>query len=176
MKYLIFMMMLSSSTTPKVIFDFKKTTDLKEWKIVDDIVMGGKSLSTFKLNPEGHGIFAGSVSLKNNGGFSSVRYNFYKKTIEENTKINIKLKGDGKKYQVRIKSNSGDYYSYVSSFLTSGEWQEIEIPLKNMFPTYRGRTLDKPNFSNDYFEEISFFIGNKKKESFKLLIDKIELN
>jgi hypothetical protein len=44
-----------------------------------------------------------------------------------------------------------------------------------MYPSFRGRKLNQPNFSKDSIEEI-LLIGNKKKEEFKLLIDKIELN
>ena len=77
---------------------------------------------------------------------------------------------------MRIKTNASDYYSYVSSFSTSGEWQTLEIPLREMYPTFRGRKLDKPNFSNDHIEEIGILIGNKKKEEFKLIIDKITLD
>ena len=169
------MMILFTSVTSKVIFNFNKKSDLQDWIIVDDVVMGGESSGSFKLNPDGFGVFEGSISLDNNGGFSSLRYRSKKILIKENTKVIIKLRGDGKKYQFRIKSNSGDYYSYISSFLTSGEWQEIVIPLKDMYPSFRGRRLDQANFSNDYFEEIAFLIGNKKKEKFKLLIKKIEL-
>lgn len=175
MKYLICMMILFTSMTSKVIFDFNKKSDIQDWIIVDDVVMGGESSGSFKLNPDGFGVFEGSISLDNNGGFSSLRYKSKRILIKEYTKVIIKLRGDGKKYQFRIKSNSGDYYSYISSFLTSGEWQEIEIPLKDMYPSFRGRRLDQANFSNDYFEEIAFLIGNKKKEKFKLLIGKIEL-
>jgi NADH dehydrogenase [ubiquinone] 1 alpha subcomplex assembly factor 1 len=175
MKYLIYMILLFSSISPKVIFDFNKNSDVQDWIVVDDAVMGGESSSTFKLNDDGFGIFEGSISLDNNGGFSSVRYRFQKTMIKECTSIVIKLRGDGKNYQFRIKSNSGDYYSYIATFSTSGEWQEIEIPLKDMYPSFRGRRLDQPNFSKDYIEEITFLIGNKKKEKFKLLIDKIEL-
>jgi hypothetical protein len=57
-------------------------------------------------------------------------------------------------------------------FLTSGEWQEIKIPLKEMYPSFRGRRLNQPNFSTHYMEEIAFLIGNKKEENFELLIDK----
>lgn len=169
------MILLFSSISPKVIFDFNKNSDVQDWIVVDDAVMGGESSSTFKLNDDGFGIFEGSISLDNNGGFSSVRYRFQKTMIKECTSIVIKLRGDGKNYQFRIKSNSGDYYSYIATFSTSGEWQEIEIPLKDMYPSFRGRRLDQPNFSKDYIEEITFLIGNKKKEKFKLLIDKIEL-
>ena len=175
MKYLIYITILFSSMTSHIIFNFNKKSDIKNWTIVDDVVMGGKSSGTFKLNPDGHGVFQGEISLENNGGFSSLRHRFEKTQIKEHTKIIIRLKGDGKKYQFRIKSNSSDYYSYIAPFKTSGDWQDIEIPLKDMYPSFRGRKLDKPNFSNDSFEEIAFLIGNKKQEKFKLLIDKIEL-
>jgi hypothetical protein len=51
--------------------------------------------------------------------FSSVRYRFQKIQVKEYTSIVIKLQGDGKEYQFRIKSNSGDYYSYIAPFSTS---------------------------------------------------------
>lgn len=175
MKYLICMLILFSLMNSILIFDFNKNSNIQNWIIVDDIVMGGESSGSFKLSADGFGVFQGSISLDNNGGFSSVRYRFQKKAINDNTKFVIKLRGDGKKYQFRIKSNSGDYYSYITPFLTSGEWQEIKIPLKDMYPSFRGKRLNQPNFSNDYIEEVTFLVGNKKNENFKLLLDKIEL-
>ncbi len=159
----------------EIIYDFDEKSDIQNWIIVDDVVMGGKSSGSFKLNADGFGVFEGRISLDNNGGFSSVRYRFEKIETKKYTKISIKLRGDGKEYQFRIKSNSGDSYSYIAPFSTSGEWQEIEIQLKEMYPSFRGRRLDQPNFSNGSIEEIAFLIGNKKREEFKLLIDKIEL-
>jgi hypothetical protein len=45
----------------------------------------------------------------------------------------IKLKGDGKKISIqRMKATSGDYYPKSSALFTSGEWQEIEIPIKDI--------------------------------------------
>ena len=176
MKYLLGIIILITAMNMQIIFDFNKDSDIQSWKVVDDIVMGGKSLSSFKLSPDGYGLFEGHISLENNGGFSSVRYLFKKIKVNEGSSIIIKLKGDGKNYQLRIKDNSSNSYSYITPFATSGEWQEIEIPLKDMYPSFRGRKLDLPNFSHDYIEEIVFLIGNKKPENFKLLIDKIELN
>ncbi len=159
----------------QIIFDFNHDSNLKGWKIVDDIVMGGKSSGSFQLSPDGFGLFEGNISLENNGGFSSVRYQFEKLKVNEDSRIILKVKGDGKYYQLRIKDNSSKYYSYVTPFVTSGQWQEIEIYLKDMYPSFRGRTLDLPNFAHDTIEEIVFLIGNKKSEKFALLIDKIEL-
>lgn len=161
-------------TTP-TIFDLNKNSDIKNWTVVDDIVMGGRSSGSFGLNEDGHGIFQGFVSLENNGGFSSVRYQFKKIDVQTFTKIILKIKGDGKQYQFRIKANASDQYSYISTFSTTGDWQEVEIILKNMQPSYRGNKLDIPNFSKDQIEEIAFLIGNKNEEKFQLLIDKIEL-
>ena len=157
------------------IFDFNKSSDLSGWMIVDDVVMGGRSSGVFRLDKEGHGVFEGEVSLENNGGFSSVRYDFANMQVNENVKINIRLRGDGKDYQFRIKSTSSDYVSFVKSFTTTGKWEEIEIELKEMYPSFRGRILDQPNFSSDSFESITFLIGNKKQENFQLIIDNIYL-
>ncbi|EIA07499.1 CIA30 family protein [Flavobacterium frigoris] len=176
MNYLFGIIILTTLMNRQILFDFNKNADIQGWKIVDDAVMGGISSGSFKLSPDGHGVFEGAVSLENNGGFSLVRYPFDKMKTNKDSKIIIKLKGDGKKYQLRIKDNSSNYYWYISSFATSGDWQEIEIPLQDMYPSFRGRKMDLPNFSKNYIEEIAFLIGNKKAEKFKLIIDKIELN
>lgn len=160
---------------PNVIVDFKNLADLDDWTVVDDGVMGGKSAGNFTRNADGTAVFSGSISLDNNGGFSSVRSRFQKIAVAEYTSIVLKLRGDGKKYQFRIKANSGDAYSYIAPFSTSGEWQKIEILLKDMYPSFRGRRLDQPNFSHDYMEEMAFLTGNKKAEDFKLLIEHIAL-
>ena len=168
-------MILFTSMTTITIFDFNEKSNLENWVIVDDVVMGGRSSGSFGLNEEGHGVFSGGVSLENNGGFSSVRYRFQKMPIAGSTKVVIRLKGDGKKYQFRVKARSADYYSYISTFETNGQWQDVEISLEDMYPSFRGRRLSQPNFASDSIEEVAFLIGNKKKEEFKLLLDKIEL-
>jgi len=158
-----------------IIFDSNKNSKIRDWKIINDVVMGGKSSGSFTLGTDGFGVFAGNISLENNGGFASIHYPLEKINVQEYTKCLLHIKGDGKKYQFRVKSNSDNNYSYIASFLTSGKWQEIKIPLKEMVPSYRGRKLDLPNFDADYITEIAFLIGNKTMENFKLMIDKIEL-
>ncbi len=160
---------------PQVIFDFTNDSDLAKWLIVDDVVMGGRSSGGFTVNKDGHGQFAGIVSLENSGGFSSVRYTCGTSQINNATQVVLKIKGDGKDYQFRIKANAGDYYSYIYPFKTSGDWEEVYLPLSDMYPSFRGRKLDQPNFSHHSFEEIAFLIGNKTAEEFELLIDSIEL-
>ena len=167
--------MMSVFFTSKVLVDFTKESSLSNWRIVDDVVMGGRSEGTFFINEQGHGEFKGYVSLENNGGFSSVRYRFQEESLKQYSKVILKVKGDGKKYQFRVKSNRYDYHSYVASFQTNGDWQTIEIDFSEMYPTFRGRRLRMKNFPGKTMEEIAFLIGNKKREQFQLLIDRIEL-
>jgi len=159
-----------------LIFDFEKKTDISDWKIVDDVVMGGRSNGNFYINEKGNGVFEGTVSLENNGGFSSLRYNFDRKQIDGYKKVKIHLKGDGKRYQFRVKPNRYDKYSYVSYFRATGEWEVITLDLADMIPTFRGRRLTElSNYDAKNLEEIAFLIGNKEEQNFKLEIDKIEL-
>ena len=159
----------------EVIFDFNQNSDLGRWKVVDDEVMGGRSSGTLELSPEGHGVFAGKISLENNGGFSSVRYQFPGIDVHDKNTIVLKVKGDGRKYQLRVKHSTEIYYSYIRWFETSGEWEEISIPLDEIYPSLRGRTLDLPNFSHATIEEIGLLTGSKDAGDFQLLIDRIEL-
>jgi hypothetical protein len=160
----------------QIIFDFDRNSNANEWRIIDDVVMGGRSNGKFTIDNDGNGVFSGIVSLDNNGGFSSVRYQFNKIKTTKDSRVTIRLKGDGKEYQFRIKDNFNAYYSYITTFKTTGEWENIVVNLKDLYPSFRGRTLDAPNYSANSFEEIVFLIGNKKNEPFKLILDRIDLN
>ncbi|WP_147676614.1 CIA30 family protein [Algibacter pacificus] len=157
------------------IFEFNETSDITPWKNADDVVMGGKSSGAFYLNKEGKGVFKGHVSLENNGGFSSLKYQFDKISTKEFSKIRLKVKGDGKRYQFRIKHKTSDKQAYISYFNTTEDWEIIEFSLAKMHPTFRGKKLDMPNYDADGIEEIGFLIANKKAEHFKLEIDSISL-
>ncbi|CAI8333544.1 MAG: Uncharacterised protein [Polaribacter sejongensis] len=173
--FLIFIPFIMS-VSKIVIFNFNSNSTISDWQVIDDVVMGGKSKGNFKLNDNGFGEFSGVVSLENNGGFSSLRYGFEALRIEGLSNIVLKVKGDGNTYQLRIKDAANKSYSYMSEFSTKeNEWQDIRIPLKSMFPVFRGRKLEKDNFSADEIEQIVFLIGNKIGQKFKLEIDTIYL-
>ena len=137
--------------------------------------MGGISKSNFMVNKKGFGVFEGRISTAYNGGFASVRYDCKRIYVNNNNSIILRIKGDKKKYNVRVKANRDDYYSFTFPFKTSGEWEEVIIPLKEMYATFRGRRLDMENFNNDYIEQITFLFGNNKNEKFNLQIRSINL-
>ncbi len=159
----------------KLIFDFNSDTKISNWVVVEDRVMGGRSNAEIYLTDEGHAKFIGNVSLENNGGFASVRHRLNVEGVKNFSKAVIRLKGDGKNYQFQLKNKLNDRHSYIQEFSTNGEWQEIEVDLAKMYPGFRGRKLDIPNWDHDIIQEITFLIGNKKNEEFSLLIDYIRL-
>jgi NADH dehydrogenase [ubiquinone] 1 alpha subcomplex assembly factor 1 len=63
-------MLMSMFSNPPLLYDFQSDSDLKNWNVVDDRVMGGQSLGNLEINAEGFGRYWGQVSLENNGGFS----------------------------------------------------------------------------------------------------------
>ena len=175
MKIILFICTLIMFTENSILFDFNDESRVRDWQIVDDGVMGGLSRGQFSINAEGHGVFEGQVSLENNGGFSSVRHGLHDVNVSSDRSIVLHIKGDGKQYQFRVKDSMNHYYSFIHAFQTSGDWQEIVIPLNSMYASFRGRKVNVPNFFSDQIEEVRFLIANKKMEEFKLLIDKIEI-
>ena len=161
--------------TTTTLFNFNKDANINNWKVIDDVVMGGRSNGNFEINADGHGKFSGQISLENNGGFSSLRYNFKTKDVSAYKTIKLRIRGDGNNYQCRVKTSSSDYASYIYEFETTTDWITIEIPFTAMDPRFRGRKLNEPNFPGEQLEEIAFLIGNKKEQSFELLIDYIDL-
>lgn len=158
-----------------VLFNFTPESKLDQWLVVNDDVMGGRSQASFTLTNKGTALFTGKVSLENNGGFSSIRYQAGRTEIEGFSTLVLRIKGDGKRYQIRIREKASDYFSYIAYFETSGEWETHKLPLQSMYPSFRGRKLDSPNFSGNILTEVSILIGNQRAEPFALEIDKITL-
>ena len=161
--------------TPAVLFNSADAATLANWNVVDDGVMGGLSQGSLTLNHAGYLQYSGTVRLENNGGFSSVRLRFEPKNVTGYSAVVLHIKGDGKQYQFRIKSESSDRFSYISVFKTSGDREIIKLDLDSFYPGFRGSKLDQPNYPGSVMEEIGILIGNKQKQRFSLEIEKIYL-
>jgi hypothetical protein len=177
MKYLLilFTLSLSNESNKKEIYAFTAQSKVNEWRIVNDDVMGGISESSIACTAAGHGLFSGHVSMENNGGFASIQLNTRIQLAKEQKYIVLRIKGDGKAYEFRMKSEISQYESYVHSFATSGEWQTIKLPISEFYPQFRGRRLNSLNFNFNTIEQVSFLIANKQEEDFKLWIDRIDI-
>ncbi len=158
-----------------IIYDFDNE-NVSNWRVVDDGVMGGLSRGQLTATEEGHARFHGEVSLENNGGFSSIQINLGDEMEPFDSKaFVVRVKGDGKPYAFRV-SRADIRYSYQKSFVAGEKWDEVRIPFNEMVPVYRGNKLDKPAYTGEAFNELQVLIGNKKAESFELLMDWIRVS
>ena len=175
MNYLILFVYMTLITSSYTLFDFDKESNLSDWTIVNDGVMGGVSQSDMIINTDGNALFSGKISLDYNGGFASVRYNPKTIDVKDYSKIVIRCKGPANTYQVRAKSSRRERHSYIEYIDVSEDWQEIEVNMAMMYPAFRGYEMDMPNYPKEVLDEFAILIGNKKYEDFELEIDWIEL-
>jgi hypothetical protein len=159
----------------KEIYVFPSATTSNDWRVVNDGVMGGVSTSSLVRTNQGYGQFSGHVSLENNGGFASIQLNTSVNLTEDEKVIVLRLKGDGKAYEFRLKGSVSQAESYVHPFTTTGEWETIRLPLSEFYPQFRGRRLSSSNFNFNSIGQVSFLIANKQEEDFAILIDSIGL-
>lgn len=165
-----------SNSTSLLDLSIMKSDD--KWRIVNDGVMGGLSSSTVTVNNEDKISFYGKVSLKNNGGFASLRSPIKNYKFEKYSGIEIRIKGDGKKYSISMKETS--YFTgsfYTANFQTiNDEWTTLKIPFTSFALYNFGREVSSnPKIPLNKIKEISLLIGDKQEGPFKVEIDFINL-
>ena len=145
-----------------------KTSKIK-WNIVNDTVMGGRSSSRWSKNSSALS-FEGFLSLENNGGFASVRHDLDNINLSNTDGIFIKVKGDGRKYQFRIRSQASRWANYSQEFKTKKDTvQSFFLPYKDFKPSWRGRSVrNVPTLTGKDVRGIGFLLGDKVQGKFKL--------
>lgn len=159
----------------RMLFDFAQASSMRGWNVEDDVVMGGVSRGRFSRDAEGFAVFRGEVSLENNGGFSSVQNNFAPLDVAPYEHAVLRLKGDGKNYRFIVEADENARHYYVAEFTTTGDWQEVKIPLRTMYAVRRGDRLDLPDYPGKTLSQVRLMIANGRAESFRLEIASIGL-
>ena len=148
--------------------------DVEPWRSINDGVMGGLSAGGMAQSEEGLK-FSGTLSLENNGGFSSVRRPV-SEDLSNATGVRIQVRGDGREYQFRIRqSASFDGVSWSAAFSSSDEWQQIDIALDQFTPVFRGRAVPQAGpVVPSGIQQIGFLLADKTAGRFELEIRSIE--
>ncbi len=160
-----------------ILFEFAKSAHTDDWLIINDGVMGGLSRSEIILSEKNTAIFQGTVSLENNGGFASTRTRPRSYKLDGYDGIILRVKGDGKKYQFRLRtSDRFDGIAYSYHFQTeSNKWAIVQVPFEECVPVFRGRIMgDVAPLSAAQIRQIGFMISDKQEGPFTLEIDWIK--
>lgn len=160
--------------TVKMLIDFSKDNEQENWRVINDGVMGGISQSQIELTKDKNAVFQGMVSLENYGGFASIRTQPADYQLAGYDGMSIRIKGDGKKYQIRLRTDDRfDGVSYRSEFGTSSEeWITLNLPFDKFVPTFRGRIVpDALELAPEKIQQIGFLIADKQEGAFRIEID-----
>jgi len=147
------------------------------WRIVNDGVMVGLSSSKAIIKDDKI-IFSGNVSLENNGGFASLRSPVRDYNFEKFSGLEIKIKGDGKRYSISMKETTYfNGYFYTTFFETKNdEWITLKISFNQFKLYYFGQeTKSNKKLPLNNIKEISLSIGDKQEGNFITEIDYIKL-
>ena len=113
-----------------------------EMGITDDGVMGGLSKGKVSKTDQGTYLFSGTLSLENNGGFSSLRMSGGDWNLDGWEGIEIEVKGDGRTYDLRLTTDEkfrGSSVSFSGKFETKkGEWTKVRVPFSALEASWRG--------------------------------------
>jgi len=163
---------LKSKSTPMVI-NFTHWQEANRWMMVNDTVMGGVSSSQLRIQ-QSIAAFTGYLSKENNGGFASMRRTLSGIELASGSAIKIRVKGDGRRYQLRFRTDS-DWQSvaYAASFATvPDQWRVISFTESDFLPVFRGRPVSgMPALDFNRARQIGFLIADKNAGEFKLEID-----
>ena len=112
----------------------------RNWSFFTDGVMGGVSNGKAFLGKSCSDSFVrleGKVSTANNGGFIQIRHSLTKALDENIQGISLKVRGNGEKYYVFIRTSSTllPWQFYNAPFKTSKNWNVIKINLGAFQPS-----------------------------------------
>jgi Complex I intermediate-associated protein 30 (CIA30) len=157
-----------------IIFDFSPSASpsanalAQTWGALDDVVMGGTSASSLKLQ-DGLAVFTGIVSTANSGGFASIRTRNFEPPLDlgSYSGLELQVKGDGQRYKFLIRDeDSWDSLAYAYSFDTvADQWTTVRIPFNLMVPVFRAKTVDNGKSLN-----------TSRLRSLQLMLSKFEYN
>jgi NADH dehydrogenase [ubiquinone] 1 alpha subcomplex assembly factor 1 len=160
-----------------ILFEFVKSDAADTWQVVNDGVMGGISEGRFRITADKTMEFFGTLSLENNGGFTSVRSRQRNLGLRKGDMILLRVRGDGREYSLNLYDPGRMMaFSYRAMFATKkDEWIEVRIPMKSFVATSFGEIVDSPPLDSSDINALGFLLSDKKAGPFKLEIEWIKV-
>jgi len=156
-----------------VLFDFSDPDQIERWRVVLDGVMGGRSTGELQVEAE-RLVFSGETSLRNNGGFSSIRARIPAGSLAGYSALKFQFRGDGRTYIVGASTRTGRGDSYWTRFdTTAGEMSTVTAPISEMVRQYFGNPI-RGRIQPSQVAGLEFYIYDGQAGNFRLEIDQIE--
>ena len=158
--------------------DFERDEANQSWAVVNDDVMGGRSLGGLSF-VGGILVFEGEIDT-NGGGFSSLRLPLEPETLVGIDRIELRARPDDRSYMVTFDDDLASRDRRVShrapiEFGTAGSWQTVSVAFENLFPAIFGQPIDDLPFRADLANRMGLMISDGRDGPFRLEIDWIDL-
>lgn len=167
---------LMAADEDRMLFEFSDPEVAQKWQTVNDGVMGGVSDGRFKISDQTMEFF-GTLSLENNGGFTSLRSIPTELGLEKGDTLLARVRGDGREYTLNLYvPRPRTAFSYRWTFKTQkNEWVEIRAPLDKFVATSFGRVVPDEPLNPAEVNAIGFLLSDKQAGPFQLEVEWIRV-
>lgn len=165
----------AAAEASKMVFNFKSSSAVSGWQTISDSVVGGQSQGTIKPSGQGAAVFEGTLS-QDHGGFVSVRSPNGAYDLGGFTGIEVRFRGDGKRYKLSVKTNPQDNgFEYLADLWTQeGVWQSARIAFGQFKPNFLGKNLPAGSgIDPTKVVSMGFVVANYQHGPFRLEIESI---
>lgn len=152
--------------------------DSVNWSIVNDTVMGGRSSADLAWGKNGGLVWAGNLSLANNGGFVSIRSTAMNQDWSDYDGVEVILEGGGRDIQVTLQRRdmmirAGGYRALVPTN-TQGE-TKIFIPFSAFVLKRFGRRIQGPELTSGLANlgQKGLLMADKREGNFRIVLKSI---
>ena len=168
---------LFADTNREVLLEFDRPASIRNWRAVNDGVMGGRSVGRYRLTDKNMLEFFGYLSLENNGGFASIRVPSGDFKFKQGDSVILRVKGDGRTYNMNLyaQRNLGGYSFRQSFKTTANKLIEVKLPVDQFVATWRGRVFPKQELNPSQIAGLGILLGDKKQGKFSLQIESISI-
>ncbi|MEO9484730.1 MAG: CIA30 family protein [Ekhidna sp.] len=148
----------------------------EKWYVLSDGVMGGRSNGNLTETNDGV-VFYGSVSLENNGGFTSYRGPWEQYDFTEYSEVSIKYRSEGMRLAFTMETSQRFWIpNYKVSLPKTDDWVTETFALKD-FKQYRLGNLTGRSFTEEIKDDIiriGFITDEKRAGDFKFEVASVE--
>lgn len=158
--------------------DFDSDEANQRWSVVNDEVMGGRSLG--RLSFEDRILIFEGVIDTDGGGFSSLRLPLEPGTLSPYDRIELRARPDDRSYMVLFDDDLASGNRRVShraplEFPAPAEWQTISVSFDEMSPAIFGRPIEGLPFRKHLATRMGLLISDGVDGPFRLEVDWVDL-